>query len=348
MSLSVEDRARIASRFEVWKSIQAVQTWWHNEKGIHTPLSRNTIYKWHSRLITTGSVCDAPRRRVSPSRSEENICVVKDMFAKSPDKSIRQAVRESGLTYHSVQSILKIELDFRPWKPHYCQALSDEDCDRRLEYGEMMTEWLIRCPELCKKIVWTDEAIFHVGGFVNRHNCHYWAAEDPRIIAEKVHSRPKLTVWCGMTSSKVVGPVILRDTMNAERYLNMLRDQVYPILSSWDNIDDLIFMQDGAAPHFALAVRDWLDSTFPGRWLGRRGPHEWPARSPDLTPCDFFLWGWAKEEVYKTNPKSLEELKDKILEVLGNVPSDFLSKTIDNIPKRLKKLAENKGAHVEF
>ena len=263
--INLGDRAMIASRYEVWKSVQLVQEWWHEERGRKLHLSRNTIIKWHTRLIETGSVCDAPRRGVSPARSLENLAVVNKMFLRSPEKSIRQAVRESGLTYHSVQTILTNELNFRPWKPHYCQALSDEDCDRRLEYGEMMEEWQIRWPDLHRHILWSDEAIYHVGGFVNRHNCHYWVEKDPKIIAEKVHSRPKVTVWCGMTSTRIIGPVILRDTMNAERYLHMLKEQVYPEISSWDNFDELIFMQDGAAPHFARVVREWLDNTFPER-----------------------------------------------------------------------------------
>jgi len=62
------------------------------------------------------------------------------------------------------------------------------------------------------------------------------------------------------------------------------------VISGWENIDELVFMHFGAPPHFALGVRAWLNQKFPGRWLGRRGPHEWPARSPDLTLCDIFLW----------------------------------------------------------
>ena len=54
--------------------------------------------------------------------------------------------------------------------------------------------------------------------------------------------------------------------------------------------------------------------------MGRRGSHEWPARSPDLTPCDFFLWGWLKEQVYST----------------------------DAVHGRLEKLVANDGAHIEF
>ena len=34
---------------------------------------------------------------------------------------------------------------------------------------------------------------------------------------------------------------------------------------------------------------------FPGRLISLRGDVEWPARSPDLSPCDVFLWGYLKE-----------------------------------------------------
>ena len=82
-----------------------------------------------------------------------------------------------------------------------------------------------------------------------------------------------------MTSNRIVGPFILHDIMNAERYLTMLRDKVWPIISAWDNIEDLIFMQDGAPPHFAIVVREWLNAQFPGKCMGCSGSHEWTAKS---------------------------------------------------------------------
>ena len=62
--------------------------------------------------------------------------------------------------------------------------------------------------------------------------------------------------------------------MNAKCYLHMLEDYMWPIVSGRKNIDELVFMHNGTPPHFALSVRTWLDSKFPGHWLGR-GPHEW-------------------------------------------------------------------------
>jgi hypothetical protein len=99
---------------------------------------------------------------------------------------------------------------------------------------------------------------------------------------------------------------------------------VLPIISGWENINELVFMHDGVPPHFALGIRAWLEQKFPGCWLGQRGPHEWPARSPGLKPGDFFLWGWAKEEVYWAKSRTLEQLEDWIWKVITNVPHDFL------------------------
>jgi hypothetical protein len=64
-----------------------------------------------------------------------------------------------------------------------------------------------------------------------------------------------------MTATRVIGPYLLRDTMNAEHYLQMLEDYVWPIVSGWENIDELVFTHDGAPPHFAVSVRAWLDQT---------------------------------------------------------------------------------------
>ena len=61
----------------------------------------------------------------------------------------------------------------------------------------------------------------------------------------------------------------------------------------------VLFQLDGAPPHCGLRVRKALDDAFPNRWIGRDGPTFWPARSPDITPLDFFLFGYVKTKVFK-------------------------------------------------
>jgi len=273
--LSVKELAQIPAHYEVWSSGVAVQRWWRTVKGRNTTIRPETIKNCHLKPSTTGSVTDARRSgRPSTSRSEENVALVRDMFTKSPRKSTRQAALESGLSRHTVLTVLKKGLNFRPRIPHYAQEPTPEDCNRRMEYGELILGWHEDCPELFENILWSDKAVFHIGGFVNRHNSHYWAVHDPEMTVERMQNRPKVSVWCGMTATKVIGPYLLRDTMNAESYLQMLEGYVWPIIYGWENIDELVFIHDGSPPHFALGVRAWLDQKFPGGWLGRREPHE--------------------------------------------------------------------------
>ena len=103
----------------------------------------------------------------------------------------------------------------------------------------------------------------------------------------------------------------------------MLREEIWPVISAWASIEDLIFMQDGAPPHLDIVDREWLNDHFPGRLMGR-----------DITPCDFILWGWLKEQVYSTKPTTLEELQGRIREVMSSIAQEFHVKSLDAVPSR--------------
>ena len=68
-------------------------------------------------------------------------------------------------------------------------------------------------------------------------------------------------------------------TVNGENYLEILCEVVVPQLQTKPDFDELFFQQDGAPPHYALRVRDYLNEVLPQRWFGRRGSSEWLPRS---------------------------------------------------------------------
>ena len=74
----------------------------------------------------------------------------------------------------------------------------------------------------------------------------------------------------------------------------MLKTFCYPRLLHLYEFPNQWIMEDGASPHFGILVRDYLDEKFGGQWIGPDGGVAWPQRSPDLTPCDFGLWGYVK------------------------------------------------------
>lgn len=69
-------------------------------------------------------------------------------------------------------------------------------------------------------------------------------------------------------------------------------------------------------------VRDFLNENF-NEWIGRRGTTEWLPRSPELTPCDFSMWGVIKDQVYKTPVQNLIHLKERIDEELQILSIDY-------------------------
>ena len=131
-----------------------------------------------------------------------------------------------------------------------------------MEFSEITLGWKDDWPGRLDNILWSNDATFNIGRLVNRHNCHYWGDKDPGKTVEKMQSQPKVVVWCRFTSTKFIGLYVLHDTMNGERYLEMLKNFVWPVISQWNNIDELIFMHDGAPLYYAGTVRNWLDNNF--------------------------------------------------------------------------------------
>jgi hypothetical protein len=79
---------------------------------------------------------------------------------------------------------------------------------------------------------------------------------------------------------------------------------------------DIMFQQDGASPHDARQVREFLDDVFSDAWIGRRSSNEWPAKSCDMTPLDFSVWGISRGLVYLNGPKpDIQTLKDYVKDV---------------------------------
>ena len=65
-------------------------------------------------------------------------------------------------------------------------------------------------------LIITDEADFRLNGEVNKQNCRIWASENPRKIHEYPLHPLKVTVWCGITSSRIIGPYFLKILMSIQ------------------------------------------------------------------------------------------------------------------------------------
>ncbi|GFW22217.1 putative DD41D transposase [Trichonephila clavipes] len=109
---------------------------------------------------------------------------------------------------------------------------------------------------------------------------------------------------------------------------------------------ELWFQQDGTTCHTARATIDLFKDTFGDRLILRYGPVNWPPRSCDLTPQDYFLWGYVKSLVYADEPQTLHHLEDNIRRFIADLRPQMLEKVIENWTSRLDYIRASRGSHM--
>lgn len=80
-----------------------------------------------------------------------------------------------------------------------------------------------------------------------------------------------------------------RVTVNSVHYLAMLEDYFFSLVQNQNQLAEFWFQQDGATCHTAAEIFALLQERLLVMLFSRRGPVNFPVRSCDLTPCDFFL-----------------------------------------------------------
>ena len=320
----------------------AVQRRFRQEYAANAP-DRHTIMKWYNQLLETGSLLrkkGSGKKPVPAARVED----VRQAFQRSPRKSIRRASLELGMPKTTVHTIVHKRLRLRAYKIQLVQKLQRNDRPKRVEFANALLARIDDDNDFLNHVAFSDEATFHTCGKVHRHNCRIWGEENPHVVMEYERDSPKVNVWCALTCDTVIGPFFFAEkTVTGTTYLDMLENYAIPQLPN-----EFFFQQDGAPPHYANEVRNYLNNQFPNKWIGRSGPIEWPPRSPDLTPLDFFLWGYVKSRIYQTPVQDLADLRGRIIDACASVTPAMLQNTWREIEYRLDVIRATRGAHMEI
>ncbi|GFT70580.1 DUF1758 domain-containing protein [Trichonephila clavipes] len=205
-------------------------------------------------------------------------------------------------------------------------AIHQNDHQARRRFVEWAQNEIAVVPDFHKRILFSDEAHFWLNGYVNKQNCRIGSEANPQVYVETPLHPEKLTV-------------------NGDWYRAMITNFFIPELNNHD-VQELWFQQDGAICHTARATIDLLKDSFGDRLISRFGPVIWPPRSCDLTPLDYFLWGYVKSLVYADKPQTLDYLEDNIPRVIADIRPQMLEKVIENWTSRLDYIRASRGSHM--
>ena len=82
-------------------------------------------------------------------------------------------------------------------------------------------------------------------------------------------------------------------------------------------------MQDGTTPHTGNTTLEWLTQKFVDRLISQKKDNQWAGYSPDLNYCDFFQWGYSKDNAFAANPRTPQYPKTAITRFIRAIPADI-------------------------
>ena len=323
------------------------------------PPSASTVWRNVNKYRQHGTSLNRNRGnsgRKRTGRSQENIQAVRIQLQNNPHISVRR--NAVGLPKSTFNRITRLDLRWHPYQICIRHELRDGDFARRRDFCRWFAEQQ-RNPHFLRNFVIGDEAGFSMNGEVNSHNVRQYApkGDRPDFTFVRRDERNKVTVWMGICGNgSILGPFFFRANVDGNAYLAMLNDNIIPQLIELFNSQfreghflRLWWAQDGAPAHQLIAVRNRLLDTFQQRVIALHLPVEWPPRSPDLTPCDYFLWGYLKDKVYQTPPQDIYDLRERIqneANLLRENP-ELVRRVVLEMRRRTNLCGLRNGGHVE-
>ena len=163
-----------------------------------------------------------------PITSPENIKAVRASILQSPWRSVHRHASDLGISDRSVRWILKDDLHFHPYKKVIVQKLSECNLTSRRNACEALLENISEDAI----VYFSDEAHFHLTGCINKQNMHYCADTNPQELHQRPLHSPKVTVWCAISFTGVVGACFSRKWGHSDNEFRRVCEHIGDILSS--------------------------------------------------------------------------------------------------------------------
>jgi hypothetical protein len=315
---------------------------------------RSTIQRIVSKFNTNYTLHNLNKDRSGrkkTTRSVANIDVVKESVATSPVKSIRKRSQVVDINCSGTWRILKKDLQLKPYKMQVVQSLKPDDFLSRMQMCEKFNHKIHNDEHFLNNVWFSDEAHFYLDGMVHQ-NMRYWTSAKPQnFIKEKKVQAQYVTVWVAISAHGIIGPYFSEDeqgnriTIKQDNYREIVQRFAHDLQNRGFNMAETWFQQDGAPPHTAYLTIDLLKNIFGDRLISSRCEFNWAPRSPDLSPLDYFVWGYAKTNVFKNNPHTIGELKVEIENFISSIPQDMCQRAINNMRRRINLCIERQGHH---
>lgn len=314
-------------------------------------VSYRTVARWISKFkCGMESVKDAPKSgRKKTAITPKNIQKVKDLIARDARYTVGNIARFVGISVGSVHTILKKILKVRRltarWIPH---LLTDEQKRQRVKTARELLE---RYPKFDKNVfnsfVTGDETWVHFFEPQRKVNNKIWATKNAKrpCVAKRLQSSKKVmfAIFFGTKGPVTQVAVPKGRSVNAFFYKNRVLKKVKKYFEKRrpkTGFKGVHLQHDNAPCHKAKLVTDFLSQE-----KVKTVPH--PPYSPDLAPCDFFLFPRLKKYLTGRRYGSRAALGSGVYQCLMGIPIKDYERAFQQWIKRLKLCISHGGEYFE-
>lgn len=315
-----------------------------------TVLSKKNVYKWY-KLFQDGreDANDEPRSgRPSTSTTDENVQAVKKIVLENRRITIREVAEDVGISLGSCHEIFSNVLGMRRVSAKFVlKLLNFDQKNRRMSIAQELLNDVNDDPDLLKRVITGDESWVYGYDIETKVQSSQWKSPDePRPKkARQVRSNVKVLLTVFFDYHGVVHQEFLPygRTVNKQYYLEVMRRLREAIRRKrpelWKN-NSWLLHHDNAPAHSSLLVRDFLAKN--NTTIMPQPPY-----SPDLAPCDFFLFPKLKRPMKGRRFATIEEIKTASLEELKAIPKSAYEKCFDDWKNRWHKCIVSEGDYFE-
>ena len=346
MSNTIQQRSSI--KFCALNGISGAETFKMLQKAFgDNSMSRASVFDWH-KLFREGreSVEDEPhQRRPRTSINEQHVNEIKDLVLQNRRLTCRDIADIVGISHGSVNTILKDVLNLKRVKSRLVpKTLNFLEKQRRVEVCETM---LSDYQDQMERMITGDETwIYAYDPETTDQSSEYRAKGEARPKRSR-QSRSKIKVmltvffdYHGLVHHEFLPP---GQTVNKAYYLGVMRRLREAIRKKRPDLwkENTWFLHhDNAPSHTALILRDFF---------AKNSTHivPQPAYSPDLAPCDFWLFSKLKSPLRGHRFDSIDEIKTESLKELKAIPAIEYKKCFEEWKKRWHMCIASGGDYFE-
>jgi hypothetical protein len=197
--------------------------------------------------------------------------------------SLRVLSQEIGLSRSTCQRAAK-KAGLHSYRFRVVQELKHQYYDKRMTYCRWFQTFIDENPGILDYTWFSDEAWFHLSGYVNSQNTRLWGSKNPHALFEEPFHSQKVGMFCALSQWRIIGPMFFDTTVTSQVYNQLFREFVNQLYDQELTLG--YYQQHGATSHISGMSMAEVESFFPDRVISQG---LWSPRSPDLTPPDFFL-----------------------------------------------------------